>query len=170
MLRAATWTPTLAFDSPPGRLTGGFWAELVAFRLRGAPYGWQGDLVARVMPDPRIAAKETAIQTQVAAQGFPTPSVHLAGGPDDGLGRAFMVMDHAKGRPLLGGLGGLGAVAALPRRRPAGSPRCWVNRWRACTASTPNRCVPGSLMPTSGVRSRRAALGVRGRRRAVRSD
>jgi aminoglycoside phosphotransferase (APT) family kinase protein len=115
VLRAATSTPTLAFDGPPGRLTGGFWAELVSFRLRGAPVGWQGDLVARVMPDPRVAAKETAIQTEVAAQGFPTPTVHLAGGTGDGLGRAFMVMDLAPGGPLLGGLGGLGAVAALPR-------------------------------------------------------
>lgn len=115
VLRAATSTPTLAFDGPPGRLTGGFWAELVSFRLRGAPAGWQGDLVARVMPDPRIAAKETAIQTEVAAQGFPTPTVHLAGGTGDGLGRAFMVMDLATGGRLLGGLGGLGAVAALPR-------------------------------------------------------
>jgi len=115
VLRGATSTPTLAFDGPPGRLTGGFWAELVSFRLRGAPEGWQGDLVARVMPDPSTAAKETAIQSEVAAQGFPTPSVHLAGGPDAGLGRAFMVMDLAPGEPLLGGLGGLGAIARLPR-------------------------------------------------------
>jgi aminoglycoside phosphotransferase (APT) family kinase protein len=115
VLRAATCTPALAFDGPPVRLTGGFWAELVSFRLRGAPSGWEGDLVARVMPDRRIAAKETAIQTGVASQGFPTPSVHLAGGPGDGLGRAFMVMDLATGRPLLGGLGGLGAIAALPK-------------------------------------------------------
>lgn len=115
VLRAATATPALAFDTPPSRLTGGFWAELISFRLRGAPAGWEGDLVARVMPDPRIAAKETAMQSEVAAQGYPTPTVHLAGGPDDGLGRAFMVMDLATGGPLLGGLGGLGAVAALPR-------------------------------------------------------
>jgi aminoglycoside phosphotransferase (APT) family kinase protein len=115
VLREATSTPTLAFDGPPGRLTGAFWAELVVFRLRGAPCGWQGDLVARVMPDRRIGAKETTIQTEVAAQGFPTPSVHLAGGPEDGLGRAFMVMNLATGVPLLGGLGGLGAMAALPR-------------------------------------------------------
>jgi aminoglycoside phosphotransferase (APT) family kinase protein len=115
VLRSATSTPTLAFDGPPSRLTGGFWAELVSFRLRGAPEGWQGDLVARVMPDPGTAAKETAIQAEVAAQGFPTPSVHLAGGPDTGLGRAFMVMDLAPGAPLLGGLGGLGAIARLPR-------------------------------------------------------
>jgi aminoglycoside phosphotransferase (APT) family kinase protein len=115
VLRVATATPTLTFDGAPGHLTGGFWAELVSFRLRGAPSGWQGDLVARVMPDPRIAAKETAIQSEVAAQGYPTPSVHLAGGPEDGLGCAFMVMDLAMGGPLLDGLGGLGAVAALPR-------------------------------------------------------
>src|SRR5688500_20244756 len=67
------------------------------------------------MPDPATAAKETAIQAAVAAQGYPTPAVHLAGGPDDGLGRAFMVMDLADGDPLLGGLGGAGAIAAPPR-------------------------------------------------------
>src|SRR5688500_1108020 len=67
------------------------------------------------MPSPDIAAKETAIQTEVSTQGFPTPGVHLAGGPGDGLGRAFMVMDRAAGGPLLAGLGGLGALVALPR-------------------------------------------------------
>ena len=115
LLRGATGTPTLAFDAAPRRLTGGFWAELISFRLRGAPDGWRGDLVARVMPDQEIAAKETAVQAEVAAQGFPTPVVHLAGGPGEGLGRAFMVMDLAAGRPLLAGLGGLSAIAALPR-------------------------------------------------------
>lgn len=115
VLRTATATPTVTFDGPPGRLSGGFWAELVSFRLRGAPVGWQGDLVARVMPDPGTAAKETVIQSEVAAQGYPTPAVHLAGGPEDGLGQAFMIMDLASGGPLLGGLDGLGAVRALPR-------------------------------------------------------
>lgn len=67
------------------------------------------------MPDAGIAAKETAIQSEVAVQGFPTPAVHLAGGPDEGLGRAFLVMDLAPGGPMLGGLGGAGAIAALPR-------------------------------------------------------
>jgi aminoglycoside phosphotransferase (APT) family kinase protein len=115
VLRTATGTPALSFESPPGRLTGGFWAELISFRLRGAPEGWRGDLVARVMPNADIAAKETVIQTEVSAQGFPTPAVHLAGSPGDGLGRAYMVMDLAAGGPLLGGLGGAGAIAALPR-------------------------------------------------------
>ncbi len=115
VLRSATATPSVTFDGRPGRLSGGFWAELVSFRLHGAPVGWQGDLVARVMPDPGTAAKETAIQAEVAAQGYPTPAVHLAGGPEDGVGQAFMIMDLATGGPLLGGLDGLVAIRALPR-------------------------------------------------------
>jgi aminoglycoside phosphotransferase (APT) family kinase protein len=103
------------YDVPPTRLTGGFWAQLVRFRLRGAPVGWGRELVARVMPDAGIAAKETVIQEWVAVQGYPTPAVHLAGGPDDGLGQAFMIMDLAPGHPLLTGLSGVGAVGALPR-------------------------------------------------------
>ena len=115
VLRAATGAPALAFDQPPTRLSGGFWAELIRFRLRGAPSAWPSDLVARVMPDPMTAAKETVIQIEMAAQGFPTPKVRLAGGPDAGLGRAFMVMDLATGDPLIGGLRARGAVVALPR-------------------------------------------------------
>lgn len=103
------------YEVPPTSLAGGFWAQLVRFRLRGAPAGWGGELVARVMPDSWIAATETAIQEGVGAQGYPTPAVHLAGGPDDGLGQAFMIMDLAPGRPMLTGLSGVGVVAALPR-------------------------------------------------------
>jgi len=103
------------YDVPPTSLAGGFWAQLVRFRLRGAPAGWGGELVARVMPDAWIAAKETAIQEAVADTGYRTPAVHLAGGPDDGLGQAFMIMDLAPGRPMLTGLSGVGAIAALPR-------------------------------------------------------
>lgn len=122
VLRAATETPELALDGEPRPLAGGFWAELWAFRLLDAPDGWGGELVARLMPDPGIAAKESAIQAEVAAQGFPTPAVHLVGGSDDGLGRAFMVMDLADGAPMLDGLGGAGVVASLPtlaRRLPS---------------------------------------------------
>jgi len=121
VLRTATGAH-VEYATPPTALTGGFWAQLVRFRLRGAPLSWRGELVARVMPDPGIAAKETAIQAEVAAQGYPTPAVHLDGGPEDGLGRAFMVMDLAAGRPMLAGLDGVGAVTALPtlaRRLPA---------------------------------------------------
>jgi aminoglycoside phosphotransferase (APT) family kinase protein len=115
VLRDATSTPSLGFDGPLRGLTGGFWAVLVAFRLHDAPVGWRGDLVARVMPDAGTAAKETILQSEVAAQGYPTPAVHLSGGPGAGLGEAFMVMDLATGHPLLGGLDGAGAIVTLPK-------------------------------------------------------
>jgi aminoglycoside phosphotransferase (APT) family kinase protein len=114
-LRAVTGIPSLEYAGPTARLTGGFWAELVAFRLAGAPEGLTGELVARVMPDPALARKETIIQADVAARGFPTPQVRLSGTPEMGLGRAFMVMDRAEGVPLLGGLDGLRALVGFPR-------------------------------------------------------
>jgi aminoglycoside phosphotransferase (APT) family kinase protein len=122
VLRRSTGSPGLTLDGPSSRLTGGFWAELIAFRLAEAPDGWPCDLVLRLMPDPATAAKETAIQSVVAEQCFATPPVRLAGGPHDGFGRAFMVMDRAAGGPLLGGLDGGRAILSLPtliRRLPS---------------------------------------------------
>jgi len=66
------------------------------------------------MPDPGSARKETIVQRAVAAAGFPTPFVRAAGGPGDGLGQAFMIMDRAPGGPALSGLDGL-SPAAVPR-------------------------------------------------------
>lgn len=115
VIRRETGRPDLAYAEAPVPLTGGFWAELLSFRLADAPAGWAGPLVARLMPDPRIAAKETAFQTQIARQGYPTPRVHASGGPDPGVdGRAFLVMDRADGAPLLAGLDGLAAIARAP--------------------------------------------------------
>jgi aminoglycoside phosphotransferase (APT) family kinase protein len=116
VLRATTGVPNLAYRTAPRKLTGGFWAELLAFSLEDPPPGWEGELVARVMPDPLVAAKETAIQSVVADAGVPTPRVRASGGPDDGLGRAFMVMDHADGVPLLAGLDDVGGLLGAPRR------------------------------------------------------
>src|SRR5580658_1631591 len=67
------------------------------------------------MPDPGAARKETIVQGAVAAAGFPTPVVRASGGPDCGLGRAFMVMDRAAGRPALSGLDGSVTPAAVAR-------------------------------------------------------
>jgi aminoglycoside phosphotransferase (APT) family kinase protein len=122
VLRRVTDDAQLAYDGDPVPLTGGFWAELVTFRLADPPAGWAGPLVARVMPDAATAAKETVFQAEVANQGFATPRVLASGGPVDGVdGRAFMVMTLADGHPLLAGLDGLRALAKLPslaRRLP----------------------------------------------------
>jgi aminoglycoside phosphotransferase (APT) family kinase protein len=103
------------YRARPTRLTGGFWAVLISFELEDAPPGWDGRLVARLMPDAAIAARETAFQDEVSRAGYPTPKVRAAGGPAAGVdGRAFLVMDHVSGRPLLAGLDGAGAIARLP--------------------------------------------------------
>ena len=114
ILRREAAMPSLEFAGPSVRLHGGFWADLFAFRLDGATGGWDRELVARVMPDAGLAARETIVQAAVAAAGFPTPVVRASGGPDAGLGRAFMVMDRADGSPLLGGLDRV-PVAQFPR-------------------------------------------------------
>jgi aminoglycoside phosphotransferase (APT) family kinase protein len=113
VLRTLTSRPELRYSGEPRTLTGGFWAELVAFSLADPPPGWPCELVARVMPEPMVARKETIVQAAVAAAGFPTPAVRASGGPDAGLGRAFIVMDLAPGAPLLAGLDGGAALAAM---------------------------------------------------------
>ena len=121
VLRAVAGKPGLAYDRRPEPMHGGFWAELCSFSLAEPPDGWPKELVARVMPDPGAARKETIVQRAVARAGFPTPMVRASGGPGDGLGRAFMIMDRAPGGPLLAGLDGAGAVASgvgLLRRIP----------------------------------------------------
>lgn len=121
-LRVLAAEPRLDFASPPWPLAGGFWADLYAFSLSSAPPGWSGDLVARIMPNAEVAAKETVVQRAVADAGFPTPVVRGAAGPESAVGRSFMVMDRADGLPLLADLHGGRALARLPslaRRIPA---------------------------------------------------
>ena len=114
VLRSTTGTPDLEYEREPEPLQGGFWAELVSFSLANPPAGWPAELVARLMPDPGTARKETIMQSAVAAAGFPTPFVRASGGPDCGLGRAFMVMDRAAGQSAVSGLDGV-TLAAVRR-------------------------------------------------------
>ena len=121
VLRSTTGLPGLEYKRPPEPMHGGFWAELFSFSLADPPEGWPAGLVARLMPDPGAARKETIVQSAVAAAGFPTPFVRASGDPGCGLGRAFMVMDRAAGHSALSGLdGGVtpGSVARLLRQLP----------------------------------------------------
>ena len=90
----------LSFDRPLRPLSGGFWAEISAFSLADAPSHFAGELVLRRVPDPRRGRIEAAVQGTLAELGFPSPRVRASGGPDDGLGRAFLIMDRARGRSL----------------------------------------------------------------------
>ena len=121
VLRSSAGTPDLKYERRPEAMQGGFWAELFSFSVANPPDGWPAELVARLMPDPGSARKETIVQRAVAAAGFPTPFVRAYGGPESGLGQAFMVMDRAAGGPALSGLDvGLtpAAVPHLLRRIP----------------------------------------------------
>jgi aminoglycoside phosphotransferase (APT) family kinase protein len=115
VLRSSAGAPDLKYERRPEPMQGGFWAELFSFSLANPPAGWPAELVARLMPDPGPARKETIVQRAVAAAGFPTPFVRASGGPECGLGRAFMVMDRAAGGPALSGLDGGLTPAAVPR-------------------------------------------------------
>src|SRR5207248_3394240 len=101
VLRRHTGNPELQYAEPPVRVSGGFWADILAVRLEGAPPELDRDLIVRVMPADDAAHREIVVHTQVAAQGFPAPAVRLTGDATDGLGRPFIVMDRAPGHPLM---------------------------------------------------------------------
>lgn len=116
-LRQATGRSDLDLAGTPSRLTGGYYAEMLRFRLREAPEGLRGDLVARIVPDPAAGEWEATIQQAVADQGFPTAGVRLVAPSTSPLGRYLIVMDAIDGRPPLADLDHLGprtVARALP--------------------------------------------------------
>ena len=73
-----------------------------------------GLLVARIMPDPEVAHWETAVQDHLARHGFITPTVRLSSPPGLHLDRAWMLMDHALGKPYLSDLCKSANMADVP--------------------------------------------------------
>jgi aminoglycoside phosphotransferase (APT) family kinase protein len=86
------------FERRPESLAGGYFAEIAAFSLRAPPRGFEGELILRQLPGSPRNRLEIAVHEAVAELGFATPRVRASGGPEDGLGRAFVVMDRAPGR------------------------------------------------------------------------
>ncbi len=120
-LRQTSGIDDLDWATPPAPLHGGFWVEMYTVELADPPPALAGRLVAPIMPDPDTAAFETAIQRHVHHCGLPVPAIRAASGPTDELDRAWTVMDHAPGQPMLSGLTAMGAVrraSALYRRLP----------------------------------------------------
>ena len=109
-LRDATGRADLEFTAPPTPLAGGFYAEMLRFRLADPPAPLDRDLVARIVPNPVAGVWEATIQRAVAEQGFPTPLVRLTADETGPLGRYLIVMDAIDGRPPMAGLG-LGTIA-----------------------------------------------------------
>ncbi len=120
-LRSVTGVDDLDWATPPTPLHGGFWAEMYTVELADPPVSLAGRLVARIMPDPDTAAFETVVQRHVHDCGLPVPAIRAASGPTSELDRAWTLMDHSPGQPMLSGLTAIGAVRRVPalyRRLP----------------------------------------------------
>jgi aminoglycoside phosphotransferase (APT) family kinase protein len=113
-LRNATGRIGLGFAAPPTPLTGGFYAEMLRFRLDDPPPDLDRDLVARIVPDPAAGVWEATIQRAVADQGFPTPAVRLTADETGPLGRYVIVMDAVDGQPPMAGLGFTTIATQIP--------------------------------------------------------
>ena len=93
------------------RLRGGESSECYRFDLTGGPASVPSALVLRLMRDDRAAAHECAVQTAVAAQGFPTPAIRRSGSSASAFGRPFCIMAFVVGRDPVAS----GAVRRLPQ-------------------------------------------------------
>lgn len=147
-LRQHTAVASLGWASPPGPIAGGFLAEMYTLEFADPPPHLTGRLVARIMPDPATAAYETAIQRHLH-HGVPVPAVRASGPAGEHLDRAWSVMDHAPGRPLLEGLGALTAIRHAPtlyRRLPV---------LLAAAAASVHRCPLDGLDETLAGSARR---------------
>jgi aminoglycoside phosphotransferase (APT) family kinase protein len=104
------------------------------------------------MPNAELAKKETAVQLAVASAGYPTPMVRASGGPECGLGGAYLVMDRARGTSLLTGINGLGAVFSALRTLRA-IPALLASSMAALHALDPalvrDRLEPTTDLPTT---------------------
>ncbi len=114
-LRDATGRADLRFAGAPRPLTGGYYAEMLRFRLVDPPAGLGGALVARIVPDRSAGEWESTIQRAVADQGFPTPKVRLVVGESSPLRRFLIVMDAVDGEPPMSGLSAGAVVVRLPQ-------------------------------------------------------
>ena len=103
-LRGVLGEPGLELAEPPVPLTGGFDTEIYALRLRGAPAGFAGPLVLRVLRahhDPAMVMREQATQNALADQGYPAARVLHAALDPAPLGAAFLLMERLPGTPLI---------------------------------------------------------------------
>ncbi|MBA4179172.1 MAG: hypothetical protein C0506_01150 [Anaerolinea sp.] len=93
----------VAYAEPPSRLTGGFDTAIWAFRLAGAPPPFAGPLVARVFgPGQGHRARwDAALQSAVAAQGYPAPAALHACETGGALGQPYVLMPRVPGKTML---------------------------------------------------------------------
>ena len=106
-LRSHLGDDTLGYAEPPRRLSGGFFTENHAFRLAGAPPGWDAPLVLRLFPNgatPDLAFREASVQSALTAQRFPAAPVLWFDNEARLDDRRFFVMQCLPGRALIPGI------------------------------------------------------------------
>lgn len=104
-LRGKLSVPALAYAEPPSALGDGWETYIYVFRLAGhaADEVWAAPLVLRIFPTLDLGARaeqEVAVQTFVAARGFPAPRPLAVEPAGDVLGLPFMIMGRAPGTTL----------------------------------------------------------------------
>ena len=147
----------------PVPLTGGFSAELYVISLADPIEPLGGELVLRIPRHGAGLLREAIVQREAARCGYPAPAVSvIVDDPENPLGRPFLVMAKAPGRPLFVDAGPIEILKAfrsvpvvLARAHGAAArPRSGAGRERA-------RRRRGHRRPA------RRALPARGARRAV---
>jgi aminoglycoside phosphotransferase (APT) family kinase protein len=117
-LREHTRQPALTYRGQPGVLSGGYYAELLAFELSDPPPELAGPLVARIVPNADTGRWEAAVQGAVAAATDDpplTPRVRTTIDRRGALGRHVTVMDLAPGQPPFSGFGLASMLTKAPR-------------------------------------------------------
>ena len=103
----------VTYAAEPAPLGGGFWADLVTFRLAGASPELAGELVAKIAPSRSHGEREALVQAAVVAQGYLSPPV-LASGAGPRADGWYFVMPRAVGAPPLSAASAGAVVRAVP--------------------------------------------------------
>lgn len=114
-IRTAAENPSISWERAPRQLGAHHWGELFRVRLAGDPR-FEGDLVAKVMPEVEPGMREILALTYVANAGFPAPSVRLSSRPTSALDRPWLLMDFIPGHTPLADTTKRALIGSLPRR------------------------------------------------------
>jgi aminoglycoside phosphotransferase (APT) family kinase protein len=114
-LRRDSGLDDLRYAVEPQPVGGGFWAEILTFRLAGVTPPFAGDLVAKIMPSRLLGDREALVQASVAELGDPAPQVLVRGTGPRNAGGCYFVMPRADGAPPLAAVN----AAALARSVPS---------------------------------------------------
>jgi aminoglycoside phosphotransferase (APT) family kinase protein len=113
-LHRDTGVDTFNYGAEPAPLGGGFWAEILAFRLDGAPPSFAGNLVAKITPSRVHGEREALVQSAVSEAGYPAPPVLACGAGPQHADSCYFVMPRVQGAPPLSAVTTSALVRSVP--------------------------------------------------------